>query len=209
MTLIAMNNDQTLLSGKNHCRASQAVTFPTFPLKPHTGCRIPRCQRLRSPDNHAYWRFLPLLMNALSSRLLAPALLIPLQAAGECHRPPLQLFDQIRGISMAIRFEIKSNEQQEFSFHLLNDANEVLLMSALYPDQSSLEDCIKQVRVGTLMGHLIAAGKTPGGETFFVIKNDKGQVIAKSGLYANQMEFDNALHSVKDNACIAAITQAA
>ena len=40
---------------------------------------------------------------------------------------------------------------------------------------------------------------------FFVIKDKDGGVLVKSNLYTSSMKFDNALHLVKDNACIAEI----
>jgi uncharacterized protein len=106
-------------------------------------------------------------------------------------------------MTMAIFFDIKRNDNQEFFFHLTSDQGELLLMSGEYPSREALDACIKEVKVGSLMGHQIAAGKVGSGETFFVIKDSNGQIIAKSALYANQMLFDNALHLVKDNSCIA------
>jgi uncharacterized protein YegP (UPF0339 family) len=82
----------------------------------------------------------------------------------------------------------------------------MLLLSGDYPNKAAAEQGIKDVKLGSLMGHQIAAGKTPAGETFFVIKDTHGQIIAKSALFADQMLFDNALHAVKDNACIAGIS---
>ncbi len=105
---------------------------------------------------------------------------------------------------MTAIFEVKANDKQEYYFHLV-DGSDILLLSAEYPEKSEVEKAIADVRVGSLMGNQIAAGKTKAGETFFVIKDGSGQVIAKSILFSSQMLFDNALHSVKDNACVAEI----
>ncbi len=102
-------------------------------------------------------------------------------------------------------FQVKSNEEQQFFFNLVDGDGNVLLLSAEYPERQELEKAIADVRVGSLMGNQIAAGKTKSGETFFVIKDGSGQIIAKSALFSSQMLFDNALHSVKDNACVAEI----
>ena len=107
---------------------------------------------------------------------------------------------------MTTVFELKANDKQEYFFHLVDSSGDVLLLSAEYPEKSAVEKAIADVRVGSLMGNQIAAGKTKAGETFFVIKDGGGQIIAKSILFSSQMLFDNALHCVKDNACIAEIT---
>ena len=106
---------------------------------------------------------------------------------------------------MSAIFQVKANDKQEYFFHLVDGGGEVLLLSAEYPDKSELEGVIADVRVGTLMSTQIAAGKTKTGDMFFVIKDRDGQIIAKSALFGSQMSFDNALHSVKDNACVAEI----
>lgn len=102
-------------------------------------------------------------------------------------------------------FQVKANDKKEYYFHLVDSAGEILLLSAEYPEKSAMEKAIADVRVGSLMGNQIAAGKTKTGESFFVIKDGSGQIIAKSILFGSPMSFDNALHSVKDNACVAEI----
>lgn len=106
---------------------------------------------------------------------------------------------------MAAVFELKSNDEGFFYFHYTNDSKELVLMSAEYEDKSEAEQDIKDVKTGSLMSEQIAAGKTPDGSNFFLIKNAAGEVLVKSVLYNDDMEFNNALHQVKDNACVAEI----
>jgi len=106
---------------------------------------------------------------------------------------------------MASTFQLKRDEANYYFFQLLDGRGEILLKSALYESKDDAEQAIKDVRVGTLMSTQIAAGKTPGGEMFFVVKNSGGQILVKSQLFNSQMLFDNALHQVKDNACVAQI----
>lgn len=106
---------------------------------------------------------------------------------------------------MASNFVLKQNKNGEIYFNFLNKDGEVLLMSGNFEDKASAEEAIKQVRVGSLMSQQMAAGKTPEGEQFFVIKSADGQILVKSGLYTSQMVLDNALHCVKDNACVAEV----
>lgn len=107
---------------------------------------------------------------------------------------------------MPATIELKRNDDQQFYFHLLDSRNELLMMSAEFPSKESAEKAIADLRTGSLMSHLIAAGKVPAGESFFVIKDNDGGIIAKSILFDSQMVFDNALHTVKDSACIAPVS---
>jgi uncharacterized protein len=106
---------------------------------------------------------------------------------------------------MPATFELKTNAEKQFSFNFLNSKGELILMSGDYANKEEAMQAIKEVRTGSLMSNQIAAGKVPEGDTFFVIKDTSGSIIVKSVLYNQPMVFDNALHSVKDNACIAEI----
>lgn len=106
---------------------------------------------------------------------------------------------------MSFVFSVQRTSPETYCFELVDSENQVYLLSGDFNSVESAEACISEVKLGSLMGHQIAAGKTSNGEMFFVIKNQDGQIIAKSPLYHQQMDFDNALHQVKDNACIADI----
>ena len=104
---------------------------------------------------------------------------------------------------MASRFLVKQNDAQEFTFEFVNQDDEVILLSAAYPDKESVLKAIEDVKLNSLMSQQLAAGKTPDGEQFFAIKGSDGYILTKSVLYTSQMLMDNALHCVKDNCCIA------
>lgn len=106
-------------------------------------------------------------------------------------------------------FEICTEDNGQFSFRFYNRGGELMLIGGEHEDATTAENTIKDVRVGTLMSTQIAVGKTPAGEMFFVIKDSSGQIVAKSVLFQNQMVFNNALHAVKDSACVAEIRHAA
>ena len=106
---------------------------------------------------------------------------------------------------MPATFELKTNEENQYIFHFLNTKGELILMSGDYGNKEEAMQAIKEVRVGSLMSNQIAASKVPEGDTFFVIKDSAGAIIVKSVLYNSAMVFDNALHTVKDNACVAEI----
>lgn len=107
---------------------------------------------------------------------------------------------------MPASFELKTNDDGQFYFHFLGAEGEVLMMSGEYADKQQAEQAIADVKVGSLMSNQIAAGQVPDGDSFFVIKDTAGDVLVKSVLFDSRMVFDNALHTVKDNACIADIT---
>jgi uncharacterized protein YegP (UPF0339 family) len=109
-------------------------------------------------------------------------------------------------MAMTASFELKTNEDGQFYFYFLDHEGELLMMSGEYPDKQQAEQAINDVKVGSLMSNQIAAGSIPDGDTFFVIKDTAGDVLVKSILFDSRMVFDNALHTVKDNACIAEIS---
>ena len=104
---------------------------------------------------------------------------------------------------MPASFVLKQDLNDEFFFNFLDDNNETVLISGRYPDKASAEAAIKDVQLNSLMSQQLAGGKTADGEMFFVIKGSDGEIVVKSALYTNQMKMDNALHCVKDNACVA------
>ena len=102
-------------------------------------------------------------------------------------------------------FELKTNDDGQYIFHFIDGKGDMLMMSGEYEDKTEAEQAIKDVQVGSLMSEQIAAGEVPNGDTFFVIKDAKGEILVKSILFDSRMVLDNALHQVKDNACIAEI----
>ena len=107
--------------------------------------------------------------------------------------------------SMTSSFVLKQNENGEIYFNFLNKDGAVVLISGNYTDKALAQEAIKEVKVNSLMAQQLAAGKTKDGGQFFVIKGTNGDNLVKSALYQSQMVFDNALHCVKDNVCIAEV----
>jgi uncharacterized protein YegP (UPF0339 family) len=106
---------------------------------------------------------------------------------------------------MPATFELKTNAENQYLFNYLNSKGELILLSGDYGNKEAALQAIKEVRTGSLMSNQIAASRVPEGDTFFVIKDAAGDIIVKSVLYSSAMLFDNALHNVKDNACIAEV----
>lgn len=106
---------------------------------------------------------------------------------------------------MPATFELKTNDENQYLFNFLNSKGELILMSGEYGNKDDAMQGIKEVRTGSLMSNQIAASKVPEGDMFFVIKDATGSIIVKSVLFNSAMVFDNALHTVKDNACVAEV----
>ncbi|TGD73516.1 DUF1508 domain-containing protein [Mangrovimicrobium sediminis] len=106
---------------------------------------------------------------------------------------------------MSAVFRVAPVEEGFFQFQLLDANGEMLLVSPEFENREFAESAIQDVRVGSLMSQNIAKAKTPQGEFFFLIKDSHGAIVAKSELFDNEMRFDNALHSVRENACVAEI----
>ena len=106
---------------------------------------------------------------------------------------------------MPATFELKCNDDDLFYFEFVSSNDELLLMSGAYEVKQDAEQAIKDVQLGSMVSEQIAAGQTKEGGNFFIIKDSGGDVLVKSILFDSRMLFDNALHAVRDNACIAEI----
>jgi len=110
---------------------------------------------------------------------------------------------------MTAIFKVSPDDEGFFQFEFINGKGELILLSAAFQAKDMAEKAIQDVRVGSLMSQNIAKGKTPDGAYFFLIKDQSGDPVAKSVLFDNELIFNNALHSVREDACIADITYAA
>jgi len=111
---------------------------------------------------------------------------------------------------MALSFELKAvkksgdQERSSFYFDTLDSKGELLLSSAEFGSKEELERAVQDVRVGSMMSQNISVGESSG-KKFFVIKNQAGHSLVKSILFESELIFNNALHSVREGACIAEI----
>lgn len=104
---------------------------------------------------------------------------------------------------MAISFELFSKDPETFAFNALDGQGEIILFGSEYASKEETEQAIKDVQVGSMMSQNIAVGDDPEGRKFFVIKNQAGDVLVKSILFSNELDFNQTLHTVRDSACIA------
>ena len=102
-------------------------------------------------------------------------------------------------------FKVLPSEENKYAFELIGSKGDVLLVSADFESRELAEKAIQDVRVGSLMSQQIAKAQTPSGGHFFMIKDNAGTPLVKSMLYDDEMLFNNALHTVRDIACIAEI----
>jgi len=104
---------------------------------------------------------------------------------------------------MSSYFELSTGEGGIFQFEFFNSKGDKLMESAEFASLADAEKAIQEVRVGSMMSEMIAVGSGPEGTKFFVIKNQSGDVLVRSVLFENELVFNNSLHTVRDNACIA------
>lgn len=104
---------------------------------------------------------------------------------------------------MAISFQLQSTTDSHFIFTGLDAKGELLFSSAKFPSKAEAEKAIQDVRVGSMMSQNIAVGDDSKGGKYFAIKNQIGQILVKSISFDSELVFNNALHSVREGACIA------
>lgn len=106
---------------------------------------------------------------------------------------------------MSATFTISTTPESYFQFNLVDTNGSTLLIGAEFSNREDAEQAITDVRLGSLMSQQIAKAQTKDSEYFFLIKDNVGNVLAKSDLYTDEMQFNNALNRVKETACIAQI----
>jgi uncharacterized protein YegP (UPF0339 family) len=106
---------------------------------------------------------------------------------------------------MAISFELKSKADENFFFTGRDSKGELLLSSTYFSSKEEAERAIQDVRVGSMMSQNIAVGDSTAGEKYFAIKNQAGKILVKSVLFESELVFNNALHAVREGACIAEV----
>lgn len=107
---------------------------------------------------------------------------------------------------MPAEFKVLTITEGQCQFEFANAKGEQVILSTKFPDKEKAVKAIQDVRVGSMMSQFIAKGKTTQGEFYFIVKDTNGTELAKSISYNSEMQFDNALHNFRDNACIAEIS---
>ncbi|MAD44953.1 MAG: DUF1508 domain-containing protein [Oceanospirillaceae bacterium] len=105
-------------------------------------------------------------------------------------------------------FRVVTENEGFFQFEYLNPKGELLMTSPAFEGKEMIDKAIQDTRVGSMMSQFIAKGQTADGGLFFMIKDSGGLPVARSILFSDEMLFNNALHTVRDDACIAAVDYA-
>ena len=111
-----------------------------------------------------------------------------------------------QGEIMPAIFKVSPDEQGFFQFEFFDNQGARIFFSPAFQEKALADQAIQEVRVGSMMSQFISKGKTPEGCFFFLINNQSGDTVAKSVLFDNEMHFNNALHHVRDSACIAEVS---
>jgi len=105
-------------------------------------------------------------------------------------------------------FKVVPEDEGFFQFEYINPKGELLMTSPAFEGKDMLDKAIQDTRVGSMMSQLITKGQTADGNMFFMIKDSNGLPVARSILFNDEMQFNHALHTVRDDACIAAVDYA-
>ena len=103
---------------------------------------------------------------------------------------------------MSARFLMTSDETNRFFVNLVDAKGELLLIGGTYSGRDEAEAAVKRNTRRYTHEQSNRRQQNPSGDTFSILKPQRPG-HRQSQLFTSAMAFDNALHQVKDNTCIA------
>src|SRR5690606_16901243 len=110
---------------------------------------------------------------------------------------------------MAGKFEIKTGKTGKVHFNLKASNGQIILTSEKYNDLSSAKKGIESVRKNSQSDARFERKAAKDGTAFFVLKAANGEPIGKSEMYSSKRGMENGIASVRKNAPVAKIADAA
>jgi len=110
---------------------------------------------------------------------------------------------------MAGKFEIKTGKTGKVHFNLKASNGQIILTSEKYNDLSSAKKGIESVRKNSQSDARFERKAAKDGSAFFVLKAANGEPIGKSEMYSSKRGMENGIASVRKNAPVAKIADAA
>jgi hypothetical protein len=101
---------------------------------------------------------------------------------------------------MAGKFELKKSGAGQFYFNLKAANGEVILTSEQYVAKASAQNGIESVKKNAPDNGRYERKTAANDKHFFVLKGGNGEVIGKSGMYANADNMEKGIDSVKAHA---------
>lgn len=102
-------------------------------------------------------------------------------------------------------YEIKSNEQGQYSFVLKAANSEVILRSESYESRAAAENGVESVRVNSALDERYERLDAVDGRSYFNLRAANHQVIGTSQMYRSPAGRDKGIESVRRNAPAAAL----
>jgi len=96
-------------------------------------------------------------------------------------------------------FELKENENSQFSFNVKAGNGEIVLTSQVYKSKSGAENGIASVQSNCGNSANFEKLIAKNGKFYFTLKAANAQVIGNSQMYATEAGRDNGIESVKKN----------
>lgn len=106
---------------------------------------------------------------------------------------------------MAPKFEIVQDETGKFAFHFKDGIGQVQLSSLTYSGKISAQTDIARVRRWLGDDERVVRHARPNGEFFFTVKNDSGEVVARSAMASSESHLEELVQNVRSEADKAAL----
>lgn len=100
---------------------------------------------------------------------------------------------------MTASYELKKNDQGQFSWVLKAGNNEVILSSEMYQTRAAAENGIESVRKNAPVDRNYERKTSTDGRFYFTLKAANHEVIGTSQMYASDGNRDTGIESVKSN----------
>lgn len=108
---------------------------------------------------------------------------------------------------MSGKFETYTDKAGEFRFRLKADNGQVILSSEGYKAKVSCDNGVASVKKNAAVDARFERKQNQAGKFMFNLKASNGQVIGSSQSYANEVDRDNGIESVKKNAPDAVVVE--
>lgn len=106
---------------------------------------------------------------------------------------------------MAPKFEIVQDDSGKFSFQYKDKGGQVQFSSLAYTGKISAQTDVARVRKWLADDQRVVRHSRPNGEFFFTVKNDSGEVVARSIATASESHLEELVQQVRGEAHTAAL----
>jgi uncharacterized protein YegP (UPF0339 family) len=106
---------------------------------------------------------------------------------------------------MTPKFEIVQDDSGKFTFHYKDKGGQVQLSSLTYSGKISAQTDVARVRKWLADDQRVVRHTRPNGEFFFTVKNEDGEVVARSMATTSEAHLEQLVQQVRTEAHTAAL----